>query len=712
MDLLGQSALVLAVTAFSLAVTTLSRNLRNKLGLAFSALCAVVWGWSFFFFLEKIFGAGTFYRFHLTFNLLLAPVALFFIRVFTRVDTTLSRVLMRGSLVYGLAVTGAVWSKWWNHNLPLNLAYWAPAFIALETAHLMYRDVLLRRGQFKGTNRPFTVGIQRRWLIFAGAFFILASCYMDHFPRLGDVLPSLGNVFLCIYLFFIGEAVSQQRLLNVTGLINRILVLVFLSLCLTVIYTLLVAWIQNAPGLFIMNTFLASFIILMLIDPIRKLANLGVMQLFYRQQLKMERVVDDYQMQLTGVLEPVGLAQLSLNLLEATLKVESASVFVLRSDGTKFRRIRGLRDEGLDTREILAAHPMAEFVLRLKRRGETPVLLDTYLDNEIDRSVTTLTRQNYEMILLGLKGLQANVLLPFIADQTVLGFVALKSNMPPEPWGANWGILSVIYPFFHQGARVLKNMDIYVRLREKDRLAALGEMSAGLAHEIRNPLAAIKGAAQLLGGNTKLATSPFTTVIVDEVNRLNKVVTQFLEYARSAPPEMVDFKAGTLIEKTLQLFLTTPTEGVRMAAVAPAGGLASLPAIRVSPEQIQQVLVNLIQNAVVAVINRRKKEKDEGKEPAPGLVEVGGRVEVNSRGRSELMIFVEDNGVGIARENIEKIFIPFYTTTPSGTGLGLPICSRIMEAHGGRIDVVAEEGRFARFTLYFPLETREAKGNP
>jgi signal transduction histidine kinase len=710
MDLLGQSSLILAVTSFSLAITVLSRNIRNKLGLAFAALCAVVFGWSFFFVLEKVFATGTFYKLHLTFNLLLGPVGLFFVRVFTRVSTRAAKNIMAGSLVYSAVCLPALWIDFELSWVAARLAVWSTVFLIFDVIHLVYRDILVKRGEAKAVRHLSTVGFHRRTWVFVGAFVILITCTMDHIAFMGDVVPSLGNVFLCLYLFFISEAVTQQRLLNFTGLLNRVLVLVFLSLCLTVIYTLLVAWIQNSPGLFILNTFLASFIILMLIDPIKKLTNFGVRQLFYRQQLKLEEKVDDYQMQLTGILEPHGLSQLTLNMLDTTLQVESATVFILRSDGAKFRRIRGLRDDDLDAREILATHPLVEFFIRMKRRGETPAILDTYLENEIDRSVSQTLKQSYEMILLGLRGMRSNLLMPFMTDQTVLGFVAVRAPVPPEPWGGNWGVLSVIYPFFLQAARTLKNMDIYVRLREKDRLAALGEMSAGLAHEIRNPLAAIKGATQLLEGNRALKESPYTQVIIEEVGRLNKVVTQFLDYARSAVPEMTEFNLGQIIERTIDLSKTAPTAGVDVLSVPPEDGYDSLPKVFCNPEQIKQVLVNLVQNATRAVAMRLEQDKiNKDPTPEPGRVVITAKKSSDYKGKSELLLIVEDNGVGIPKESIDKIFIPFYTTNPSGTGLGLSICARIIEAHGGRIDVASEEGRLTRFTIHLPTETTKKR---
>ena len=705
MDLLGQSALILAVTAFTLTVNVLSKNLRNKLSLAFAALCSVIWGWSFFFFLEKVFGNDFFYRVHSSFHLLLAPVGLVFLMIFTRIHTGYSKVVLRVSWLCALILVPFVWTDFFETVFFKTVVFLSPLFLAAECAHLMYRDRLIEKGEISLNSKLSTVGYQRRSWIFVGAFLVILTCTMDHIPVYGDVIPSVGNLALCFYLFLVSEAITQQRLFNVTGLINRLLVLAFLSLSLTVVYTVLVAWVQNSPGLFLLNTFLASFIILMLIDPIKKLISVGVTQLFYRQQLKLEQKAADYQLQLTGILEPVSLAGLTLEFLESTLKVESASIFVLRSDGTKFRRIRGIRDENLDMREILAVHPVIEYFLRMKRKGETPVLLDKYIENEIDRTVSQLQKQNYEMILLGLKGLNANIAIPFITEQAVLGFVAVKSFAPPEPWGTNWGLLTVVYPYFLQAARVMKNMDIYVRLREKDRLAALGVMAAGLAHEIRNPLGSIKGAAQLLSGSPEAAANPFTKVIVEEVNRLNKVVTQFLDYSRSAPVEMVPYDVSVIVERTIDLVHSSENAS-DVNFIVDIQHLKSLSKIKCNPEQIKQVLLNFIQNAIHSIHSRIEQEGIQGVASESGRIEIGARIEENLLGKKEYVLFIEDNGKGIPKENLEKVFIPFFTTSPSGTGLGLSICARILEVHGGRVEVISEEGLFARFVLHFPLEDR------
>jgi len=252
--------------------------------------------------------------------------------------------------------------------------------------------------------------------------------------------------------------------------------------------------------------------------------------------------------------------------------------------------------------------------------------------------------------------------------------------------------LQILYPYYEQAAQTLGRMEVFVRSREKERLAALGEMSAGLAHEIRNPLGAIKGAAQFLDPSGDRPDSRFLRVIIEETDRLNRVVTQFLDYSKPFSAEFVSTDVVRLVERSLDYLkpsLSTEVSLKFSPSVRPAW-------VQAAPEQLQQVIVNLVLNSLKAI-----EARPEGL--TGGLIQV--EIEVSGpRGGGEVMISVEDNGIGIPRENLDKLFIPFFTTRPSGTGLGLSISQRIVEAHRGRIEVSSEEGRFSRFSVILPYK--------
>jgi signal transduction histidine kinase len=252
----------------------------------------------------------------------------------------------------------------------------------------------------------------------------------------------------------------------------------------------------------------------------------------------------------------------------------------------------------------------------------------------------------------------------------------------------------------------LQNSQVYERMKERDRLAALGQMAAGLAHEIRNPLGSIKGAAQFLQpsslpgrggvaaqpGQQADGTKEFLDIIVEEVNRLNKIVSQFLDYARPYRGEQKPLDASDVLKKTLQL-LTKEKE--QNAAVEIATTFAErLPPVRADAEQLLQVFLNLSLNALQAM-------------PHGGRLHISTALRRATR-RGATVAFLEvrfrDTGVGIPPGDLKNLFIPFFTTKDKGTGLGLPISQRIIENHGGTIEVRSQQGEGATFTVLLPVE--------
>lgn len=233
----------------------------------------------------------------------------------------------------------------------------------------------------------------------------------------------------------------------------------------------------------------------------------------------------------------------------------------------------------------------------------------------------------------------------------------------------------------------------FEQLRRADRLSALGELSAGLAHEIRNPLGSIEGAVQILrrpnlAEDTK---QEFGKLAADEVDRLKGLLTNFLQFARPLAPRRRTTEIGQLLEAVRALTEeTAKMGGCRVRVNLPA----VLPAVTVDPDQIKQVLLDLVLNAVQAMPE-------------------GGEVVLHASRRPDtIVIEVQDEGVGIGPENLEKIFDPFFTTRPSGTGLGLSIAYQIVKQHEGRLEVKRNSGRGMTFLVLLPLRLEEKEGKP
>lgn len=224
--------------------------------------------------------------------------------------------------------------------------------------------------------------------------------------------------------------------------------------------------------------------------------------------------------------------------------------------------------------------------------------------------------------------------------------------------------------------------------RRSERLAALGQLSGGLAHELRNPLAVIKGSAETL--MHRLASSdPITTelagYISSEVNRMNALVTRFLDFARPHELEQRREAIPPLIERALKAARQRwPDAKVEVECQFSP----DLPEVMVDSELMERVVTNLALNAYEAM------------GAAGGKLRVS--VHRDSEGRRGLEITFEDTGPGIPPELREQIFNPFFTTKETGVGLGLSIVSKIIDAHHGWIRVTSEPGKGACFHVFLP----------
>jgi two-component system sensor histidine kinase PilS (NtrC family) len=225
----------------------------------------------------------------------------------------------------------------------------------------------------------------------------------------------------------------------------------------------------------------------------------------------------------------------------------------------------------------------------------------------------------------------------------------------------------------------LRHMEDLVEREE--RLAAVGRLAAGLAHEIRNPLASLSGSVQLL---QEEGATPLHQIVLREVAHLNDLVQDFLDIARPLQLRTALTDVGGIVEDVVTAFAQDQRYQERCEVVS---DVADLPLVAVDGARLRQVIWNLLLNAAQAT-------------PAYGRIDV-----VAACDQDALVIRVQDEGVGISRDKLERIFDPFYTTRTGGTGLGLANVERIVRAHGGTMSVSSSVGRGTCFTLYFPIRT-------
>jgi signal transduction histidine kinase len=224
------------------------------------------------------------------------------------------------------------------------------------------------------------------------------------------------------------------------------------------------------------------------------------------------------------------------------------------------------------------------------------------------------------------------------------------------------------------------------QIQQADKLANIGELASGIAHEIRNPLAGIGAAVEILAENNGTGGNGQREEIVGEIrrqiHRLNSTLRDLLDFARQREPQIASCDLRELIRPMLTL---VRPDAQKQHVELVEDYAAALPYVCADSAQFQQVLLNLILNALQAM-------------PNGGKLTLSARV-VSAGEKQHLRLVIEDTGVGIAPEHLSKIFSPFFTTKHRGTGLGLAITRTIVEKHRGTIAVESEPGRGTRFIL-------------
>jgi len=266
-------------------------------------------------------------------------------------------------------------------------------------------------------------------------------------------------------------------------------------------------------------------------------------------------------------------------------------------------------------------------------------------------------------------------------DSSIIS-VSISTAFLRDNKGKNIGILSVI-------ADLSEFKELEGKVRQADKLAALGTMAAGMAHEIKNPLSSMKVLSQLMPLKFKDSEfrKRFTEIMPREIGRIDRIVESLLGFARATAPRFDMISIETIIEETLQVF----QEDIQNRKIKLEKKFAEVPPITADADQMSQVFSNLILNAIQAmpkggelkILLEKGKEKD-------GVVET-------------IKIRISDTGHGIPKEYIKKLFDPFFTTKHGGTGLGLTITHSIIDGHRGSIVAESSRGKGTIFKMSLPV---------
>lgn len=664
--------------ALAIALSVLLRSRKHAENRIFSAFAADVGLWYLAQALYGFFQASIWARFT---ALLAVLLPLFAIRLFEAIAPTPTNKtdrLRRVAALLALGVTVLVLSPSYGQGWARGIVF-AYDFGLFAAALLS----LWKRGR-ESPSRAVQGRVQ--YLVVTGALAMTFSM-ADFLWFIGAELPPVGMVLSVIFLFAIAQSVGEDRLLDLYDLLARLVVATALAFAVAGIFYVCVTVIGRFSTMYL-NAVLGAIVVLVLFEPLRQKVDEKIHQVLFRDRFVLERTVREARHLLAYALDAEEAARVVVTALGASRRTTAVSLYVRDPQRGVFVLAASMGAQPPAEVEVAALGPL------LDRVGKGSVSFDALL------SIEEESRADAERLVASARVLGPTagaVVVPIMTDEPdPMGLLVVTDDRARDPFSSD--DVALLDGLGAQLGVVLQNSRAYAELKLRDRLAALGQMAAGLAHEIKNPLGSIKGAAQLLaepgpGVVVDPTNREFVGIILEEVDRLDRVVRSVLDYARptNAAPTPVDVNA--VVRRTLRV-LSAELSDADVALDLGDG----LPLARIDAEKLRQVLMNLFQNARQAMNGR-------------GTVTIATRRQ--TRGDDDWVIMsVTDTGSGMSAGVVKNLFMPFFTTKEAGTGLGLAISQRILQDAGGSIEVKTREGSGTTFLVFVPVATDLSTASP
>jgi signal transduction histidine kinase len=678
-DARTQTSFIAALLCFALAASVLLRTQRQTDRWLFGILATNTGLWYVSTFMLGVVGRVPFWeRFNLICGVLLPLSAVRFFGVMVPWETGRTRFLRRASVVAAVVLLGAMLTPFYDHAVVVGgLLLYVTVFLSLALGYLYKLG-------FETESR--VEGARLRYIALVGGFGGLFTL-IEYLPYVGLDIPPVGTILILVFLYALSQSITHYRLIDLYELAGRLGVLTALAFVLAFILWLM--RLVSGEQLFL-HVVVSAFLVLILFDPLRTRVQEWISQVFFHERFELERTVLALRRSLAHIIEIDELAELLIDGLDKSPRFTQGGLYLLGPDARVFILKNHFGPKPAERVEMAPARPLidrlsktgAAVLENAERELEERRLLGDDREAETAHDIAVTMRALQSSLCLGLRGESGHL----------YGFISVRDDRLRDAFSREE--VQLLVGLATQVAVTVENSQLYQQMKEKDRLAALGEMAAGLAHEIRNPLGSIKASAQYLSETSDQpeGRGEFLDIIVDEVDRLNRVVSSFLDYARPAhtDPEPIDVNAT--VQLTLQ-FLRPECDSADVGLHVTMH--PELPKVRIDIEHLRQVLINLVQNAMQAMTSGGDIYVE---------TRIQDRFRIGGGARPWVHLSVRDTGPGIAPGLLANLFVPFVTTKQQGTGLGLAISQRIVSETGGRIDVRSRQGVGTTFVVLLPAE--------
>jgi len=646
-DYYAQGSLVAAVVALAIAVYLRVGARRDAEARAFADLSFVIFLWCLPEYLWKTLGSVFWHRASVAAVMLIPPFAVRYCAAAVPSPPRWYALAFAAGLAASAAFVGTVFferlfaSPWWN----VAALVYVYAYLALA----LY--VVVRHGFGAG---PSSVERKKYQFLLVGGGIASLVAPLNFLPGAGIPVPPVGSFAILLFFYFMATGILHLHFFEFPDLVGRAIVLVIQVFAFAVVFGVLEVASGRRFWFPLAGTFLVAFFVLTFYPAFMR--RLGAMssELFVRESRSVQALLGDWARRLAdcGSLPEIGRAVEEA--LSRVSFVAQAALWLLPEPGL---------DEGL---------------------GRPPVRPEEYA-----RAWARAAKRYPAMRFLEHGGSRAaqvalwddtwHASCPLFLRDDLAGAVLFRwSKKIPSIRE-----MELLVPFLSGIPLAVENLRQRQRIARKEHLATVGELAAALAHEVRTPAGAIKGAAQYLRRGAPPQDREFLDIIVEEADRLDGVVRGFLEYARPGRRSPRTFFLREAAERALAR-LRRERDGALDGVLVSLLGEDPGPQVTADPDGIERVVFNLAANAVEAM-------------PGGGTL----AVRIGSDGGLATLC-VEDTGRGILEADRPHLFRPFFTTREGGVGMGLAVCRRIVEEHGGTISAESAPGRGSRFTVRLP----------
>ena len=542
-----------------------------------------------------------------------------------------------------------------------------------------------------------SIGIRRAQLKFIilayGIGFLGGS---TNFLLVFDILdaPPVGNYFIGLYLVILFYAIVKHRLMDINIVFTKgttyifLLLLLFIPLLLISILSQTLSF-GRISYLHTLIVFLLLFLAATLFGRIKPGAEKAAEQILFKNRYDYRDTLGKFSKVLVSILDLQSLSKRIVDTITQTMGVEKASLFLLSEEkgGYNLYESRNVSTTA-STQHLPNDDPLP---LYLHKVGE--IIIREELAKRVH--IPAISNVVHKMSLL-----EAEVSIPLLWKEQLIGMINLSHKFTKDIYSRE--DIELLSTLANQTAIAIENARLYEDLkrsksyiRRADRLASLGTLTAGLAHEIRNPLVAIKTFTHLLPEriDDQEFRDKFLQIASGEVDRISSLVTELLDFARTSDPKLEMENINIILDG---MILLVSTEANKKQINVNKTYDSNLPSVQIDREQMKQVFLNILLNAIEAT-------------PEKGKITVGTRAFLKPSGEPYVQIEFTDTGSGIPQDQLEEIFNPFFTTKTTGSGLGLSISNQIVQDHKGYIDVESQMGKGSSFFVNLPVNQDHPK---